>query len=86
MFSQPWSRMDFFGRRTTNMSLQSKLLRISEVEAIAGIKKSFIYREIRAGSFPAPLKITAKMSRWNASDIEEWIERQIRTKSRRCGE
>lgn len=51
-----------------------KLLKLAEVEARVGLKKSAIYQRVAAGTFPAPVSIAAKASRWRESDVEKWLQ------------
>ncbi|MCY1707279.1 helix-turn-helix transcriptional regulator [Pannonibacter sp. SL95] len=50
-----------------------KILRRREVEEMAGIGRSTIYKEMASGHFPKPLKLTAKAVGWLESDILEWV-------------
>ena len=50
-----------------------RLLRREEVENRVGLKRSSIYREMRAGRFPLPLKIGPRAVRWPSSEIEAWL-------------
>ena len=50
-----------------------RLLRRQEVEYCVGLKRSSIYREMRAGRFPLPVKVGPRAVRWSASEIEEWL-------------
>ena len=50
------------------------LLRLPHVESLLGIKKSKIYAEMKAGTFPLPLSLGGKIVAWKASDIASWIE------------
>jgi len=50
-----------------------QLLRLPEVEAIVGLKKSKVYTLIQEGEFPQPVKLGARSVRWKASDIYTWI-------------
>ena len=59
-----------------------KLLKIKEVEDQIGFKKSTIYNWIHAKEFPNPLRINGS-NRWLASDIEVWIEKQVRRSRRK---
>ena len=53
-----------------------KLLTRRQVQdRIGGLGTSTLYRWIRAGSFPAPLKIGGKSVRWRANEIEAWLGR-----------
>ena len=54
------------------------LLRLKEVQEIVGFKSNFIYAGISAGTFPAPLKIGKRASRWHESDVYKWVETQKR--------
>ena len=53
--------------------MTDRLLRREEVEARTGLATTTIYRKMREGSFPAPLKIGARAVRWPASEIEEFL-------------
>jgi predicted DNA-binding transcriptional regulator AlpA len=46
-------------------------------QAIAGRTRDQVYRDIRAGLFPAPLK-RGTQSIWVASEVQAVIEREIR--------
>ena len=50
-----------------------KLLRRDEVEDLVGLATTSIYRLMRAGSFPEPLRIGARAVRWRRSDLESWL-------------
>ena len=55
------------------MTSNDRLLRREEVEARTGLARSSIYRKMREGSFPEPLKIGARAVRWPSSEIEDWL-------------
>ncbi|AGF77239.1 putative transcriptional regulator [Desulfocapsa sulfexigens DSM 10523] len=55
-------------------SLQIRLLRRPEVEAVTGLKRSTIYARIKMGTFPAPVQLGPKSVAWKSSDIQSWIE------------
>ena len=50
-----------------------QLYRINQVCEITGIRPSTIYKLIREGKFPPPLKINSTSS-WTRQSINEWIE------------
>ena len=58
------------------------LLRRVEVEQICGLSRSSIYRLMRAGKFPLPIKIGPRATRWLERDIGNWIS----TRPRATGE
>lgn len=53
------------------------LLRLRQVEARVGLKKTAIYQRISAGTFPAPVKLSPKAARWSSSEIEAWLRRAV---------
>lgn len=54
--------------------IEIRYLRIADVEHITGIGKSAIYRLIKEGTFPEPVRLLPKTSRWKSDDIQEWIK------------
>ncbi len=55
------------------------LLRLPDVEAIAGYKKSKIYKLMEEGKFPKPVRLGARTVRWKSSEIRSWIDGLIST-------
>ena len=53
-----------------------RLLRLSEVRTRTALARSTIYRKMRDGSFPEPLKIGVRAVRWRESEIEVWLAAQ----------
>ena len=51
-----------------------QLLRVKDVERELGISRTTIWRLVKAGAFPTPLRITSKAIAWRRSDIEAWQE------------
>ncbi|EKN3738419.1 AlpA family phage regulatory protein [Yersinia enterocolitica] len=49
------------------------MLKLEQVEAATGYKKSIIYEWIREGTFPAQCKL-GRTSRWRSTDINKWIQ------------
>ena len=50
-----------------------RLLRLAEVRTRCGLSRSSLYRKMREGSFPAPLKVGVRAVRWPESEIEAWL-------------
>jgi len=55
----------------------TKLIPLPEVCDLTGFKKSFIYKRIAENTFPTPVRIGLRSSRWNLAEVQEWIERAI---------
>jgi prophage regulatory protein len=60
------------------MHQTDRLLRRTEVEQRCGITRASIYRLMRQGAFPLPLKIGPKAVRWPQSEIEDWLSERPR--------
>lgn len=56
------------------------LLRLSTVESITGLGRSTIYAKVKAGdgSFPQPIRLGARCTRFRAGDIQAWLAAQGR--------
>lgn len=50
-----------------------QLLKINEVSALTRMSRSWVFARVKAGEFPAPIKISARSIAWPASDIEKWL-------------
>lgn len=61
-----------------NPSNPQRLIRLPEVEALIGLRKSSIYDLIKKGSFPAPLKLTEGRSARDSFSVQEWISERIK--------
>ena len=44
-----------------------------QLEKLLKVSPATIYRWIKEGKFPKPVRLGANMVRWKASDIEVWI-------------
>ena len=49
-----------------------KLLRLPEVEALTGLKKTSLYNGCHAGTFPKPIRLSARAIAWRESDLAAW--------------
>lgn len=55
-----------------------RLLRLPDVEALVGLRKSSIYDAVKRGEFPAPVKLSRRAVCWPASAIDAWITDRIK--------
>ncbi len=62
--------------QTTENQPTPILLRLPQVLALVGLKRSWIYSSIRRGEFPPPIKLGRRATVWMQSTIVDWIERQ----------
>jgi prophage regulatory protein len=61
--------------------IMSRLIRLSEVLHITGLKKSAIYKRIKEGRFPVAVRLGTKHVAWKSNEIQEWIEKRPRVES-----
>ena len=55
------------------------LLTRREVERRTGLSRSTLYRKMREGTFPVPLKVSERAVRWRESDIRAYVESRPRS-------
>ena len=48
-----------------------------EVSNIVGLSKSEIHRKVKAGTFPAPVRLGRRCTRWNIAEVENWIRDRL---------
>ena len=53
-----------------------KLYQLSAVVTLVTLSKCTIYRLIKAGKFPKPIKISPRRVAWRESDLHEWESHQ----------
>lgn len=54
-----------------------RILRLAEVEAITGKKRSAIYDGIDAGTFPKPISLGERTVGWLETEVMDWVEARI---------
>lgn len=54
-----------------------RLLRLRDVLDRVGLSTATLYRRIKAGEFPAPMKLSAGIARWRESQVDRWIAEKI---------
>ena len=50
-----------------------RLLKLADVEKMAGISKSLIYKLMSENRFPAGKTVGVRGRRWKASEIQAWV-------------
>lgn len=54
--------------------IPSKMLRFPEVQSLLGVSRTTLWRKVREGAFPAPVKINqaGNCVAWFAHEIHDW--------------
>jgi prophage regulatory protein len=50
-----------------------RILRIKEVMARTGLKRTTLYAKINQGTFPRQLQISERCTGWRQSEVERWL-------------
>ncbi len=53
---------------------EPRLIRLPEVMRRTGLSRTTIYRLMKAGTFPKPVPLGARLNLWSAAEIEAWID------------
>lgn len=54
-----------------------ELWRMPRVMAATGLARAHIYKLVKDGNFPRPVKITARCSAWRSDLVQGWIAERI---------
>lgn len=54
------------------------LLRLPIVKGRTGLSRTTIYNRISEGTFPRPISLGSRAVGWLESDIDIWIEQQVK--------
>lgn len=63
-------------QRLDAIQLADALLRIQTVRQATGLSDATIYRKLKAGEFPEPVRLGTRCTRWKAADVRAWIQAQ----------
>lgn len=61
------------GRVSVTQTRPGKLIRLPLVEDRTGLGKSSIYAAVKAGTMPAPVRLSARAVAWREEEIDQWI-------------
>jgi prophage regulatory protein len=56
---------------------RDKLVRLPEVEALTGLKKSTLYLLMRRGQFVPSVRVTERCVAWPESKVLQWVQDRI---------
>jgi prophage regulatory protein len=61
-------------RKPTNAAVAiHKALRCPKVLERTGLSKTHLYRLVQRGDFPAPHKLSERVSAWSEEDVDSWL-------------
>lgn len=50
-----------------------RILRLGDLTRLTRLSKASIYRQIKAGSFPRPVKLGPRAVGWHQDEIDHWL-------------
>ena len=53
--------------------MKTKILRLWEVERLTRLSKATLYRMMKSGTFPRPVRLGVRAVGWIQTEIESWI-------------
>ena len=51
-----------------------RIVRMDEVSKLTGLARATIYKKVKDGSFPPPIRLGDRAVGWRMSDIVTWLE------------
>ncbi len=65
------------GKNQSNTPALLQFYRLSALKQRLGVSGSSIWAWVKSGKFPKPVKLSANITAWNATDIEAWAASRI---------
>ena len=53
--------------------MKTAYIRINQLIQTLPISKASIWRKVKQGTFPAPVKLSVGITAWRTTDIETWL-------------
>lgn len=51
-----------------------RLLRVDDVVALTGMRRSTVYLRVSQGTFPRPRQLSRQSVAWRSDEVQAWIE------------
>ena len=62
--------------------MENRFLRLPEVMRTVGLGRSAIYERVSRNEFPKPVALSGRAVAWVSSDIQMWIDAQVKASRR----
>ena len=53
------------------------LIDVSEVSRIAGISRTEVWRQVKAGTFPKPTRLGTRCTRYSMREVSDWVQQRL---------
>jgi len=64
---------------TTSNHFPEKAIRLREVCSRIGMSRTHLYRLVGRGLFPAPVRLSERVSVWREADVNGWLQQKFST-------
>lgn len=64
---------------------EKRLLPLSEVTRLTGLKRTAIHERMARNDFPRPVKLGETTTRWVLAEVEAWIDRKVQDRDQGAG-
>ena len=54
-----------------------QFLRLKQVEAKTGYRRSTLYLKVKKGEFPKPIRLGARAVAWDSHAVDSWMDSRI---------
>lgn len=65
------------GRGTTTLAKPARLLRLPAVMERCALGRSSIYAGVKNGTFPAPVRLSARAVGWREDSLDRWVSERV---------
>lgn len=48
--------------------------RLSQILQLLPVSRATVWRKVKAGTFPKPVKLSRNITAWKVADVREWME------------
>ncbi len=56
---------------------RDRFIRLPELENLISCKKSTVYTMLKQGTFPRPVRLSARMVAWSETAVMKWMQDRI---------
>ena len=53
------------------------LIDVKEASRIAGISRTEVWRQVKAGTFPKPTRLGTRCTRYSLCEVSDWVKQRL---------
>lgn len=59
------------------MNEQDALIAQPQVVEISGLSRTEVWRRVKSKTFPAPVRLGSRCTRWSKAEVTAWVAKQL---------